>query len=143
GLPPGCNCQQRCIRGIVGDCFDQCDLACKGDLDALKLCQRACRNAQCASLRANCAADNPNASVIYLGCCAQCESSGACDEDRDAEALCTPTTTTTSTTTTSTTSTSSGPTTTTFAGQTTTSSTLIPTTSTTTITIIPMVMPIF
>ena len=128
GLPPGCSCQRQCIRGIVGGCFDACITACKGDLDALALCNRACRNAQCASLRANCTMDSEKA-TSYLACCEQCASSGACDDDRDAESLCTPTTSTTTTTTTSTTSTSTGPTTTTFAGQTTSTST----TSTTTI----------
>ncbi len=118
GVPPGCNCQQRCIRTVVGRCFDQCDTACKGDLDALNLCQRACRNAQCAQLRQTCAADAENPSITYLACCSQCESSDACADDRDAESLCTPTTSTTTTT-----NTTSSTSTTTIAGQTTTSST--------------------
>jgi hypothetical protein len=123
GLPPGCNCQQKCIRGNVGKCYDDCNSACMGDRDALNLCQRACRNAQCAALRKACASDSASPSISYAACCSQCASSGACDEDKDMEEICTPTTSTTSTSTTSTSSTTTGPTTTTFAGQTTTTTT--------------------
>jgi len=122
GAPVGCNCQQQCIRTIVGNCFNQCQSACRGDRDALNLCQRACKNAQCASLRRACASDASNPAASYAACCSQCSASGACDDDLDAESLCTPTTTTT-TTTTSTSTSSTGVTTTTFAGQTTTTTT--------------------
>ena len=114
----GCNCQQQCIRTIVGGCFNQCVVACRGDNDALRLCNNACRNAQCASLRQNCASDSANPSISYSACCEQCSAVGGCDNDLDAETLCTPTTSTTTTT-----NTTLSTTTTTIAGQTTTSST--------------------
>src|SRR5262249_13670982 len=36
-LPPtrGCNCQQHCVRTIVGGCYNDCKRACRGDRDAL------------------------------------------------------------------------------------------------------------
>ena len=137
--PTGCGCQQQCIRTIVGNCFSQCLNACRGDQDALNLCQRACRNAQCASLRSTCASDAANPAASYAACCSQCSSSGACDTDLDAIDLCTPTTSTTTTTSTSSSTSSTGPTTTTFAGQTTTTTTttFAGQTSTTTTTLLP------
>jgi hypothetical protein len=125
----GCNCQQRCVRGVASNCYNQCQSACRGDRDALNLCQTACKNAQCFSVRQACASDAPTPSASYAACCSQCSSSGACDSDLDAVDLCTPTTTTTSTTSTSSSTSSTGVTTTTFAGQTTT---ILTTTTTTT-----------
>lgn len=133
--PAGCGCQQQCTRTIVGNCYSLCLNACRGDNDALNLCQRACRNAQCASLRRSCASDAANPAPSYAACCSQClDSSGvSCsDSDQTAEELCTPTTTTTttSTTSTSTSTITTVVTTTTFAGQTTTTPTMITTTTT-------------
>ena len=129
-----CNCQQRCIRGVAANCFNQCQSACMGDRDALNLCERACTNAQCFSVKQACAIDAPTPSASFATCCSQCASSGAgsCDGDAGIDTdppICVPTTSTTTTTSTSTSTSSTGVTTTTFAGQTTT----IPTTSTTTL----------
>jgi hypothetical protein len=127
GAPAGCNCQQRCIRGVVGNCFNQCQNACRGDQDALNLCQRACTNAQCAAVAAACAVDAERPSASYAACCSQCSASGACDNDLGGigsdNPICTPTTTTTTTSTTSSSTSSTGVTTTTFAGQTTSTTT--------------------
>jgi len=124
GNVPGCNCQQQCIRGVVGRCYDQCQSACRGDRDALNLCQRACRNAQCASVRAACASDAPNPAASYAACCSQCSAVITCStDDQTAVEICTPTTSTTTTTTTSSSTSSTGVTTTTFAGQQTTTTT--------------------
>jgi hypothetical protein len=130
GVPPGCNCQQHCIRGVVGNCYDQCQSACRGDKDALNLCQRACRNAQCASVRAACASDAPTPAASYAACCSQCAAAISCStNDQAAANICTPTTSTTTTTASSTTTSSStGPTTTTFAGQQTTTTSVTTTT---------------
>jgi hypothetical protein len=129
-VPVGCNCQQQCIRTIVGNCYSQCLNACRGDQDALNLCQRACRNAQCAAVRAACASDAATPAASYAACCSQCSAAITCStDDQDTQAICTPTTSTTTTTTTSSSTSSTGVTTTTFAGQTTT----IPTTTTTTL----------
>jgi hypothetical protein len=129
-VPVGCNCQQQCIRTIVGNCYSQCLNACRGDQDALNLCQQACRNAQCAAVRAACASDAATPAASYAACCSQCSAAITCStDDQDTQAICTPTTSTTTTTTTSSSTSSTGVTTTTFAGQTTT----IPTTTTTTL----------
>jgi hypothetical protein len=145
GVPRGCNCQQRCIRTIVGNCFNQCQSACRGDRDALNLCQRACTNAQCAAVAAACAVDAERPSAAYAACCSQCSASGACDNDLGGigsdNPICTPTTTTT-TTTTSTSTSSTGVTTTTFAGQQTTTTTTTFAGQTTTTTFVGQVMSI-
>jgi hypothetical protein len=136
GVPVGCNCQQQCIRTIVGNCYSQCLNACRGDQDALNLCQRACRNAQCASLRRACASDAENPAASYAACCSQCSAAITCStDDLDTESLCTPTTTTSTSTTTSSSTSSTGVTTTTFAGQatSTTSTTFVGQTTTTTV----------
>jgi hypothetical protein len=84
-----CNCQNICIRNIVGSCYDQCVDRCKNNQTALQICRRGCRNAQCKRLENTCAigGDKTNA---YTVCCTGCNN---CVDAVD----CIPTTTSTST----------------------------------------------
>src|SRR3989441_13373638 len=56
-----CNCQGQCIRRIVGSCYDECNDRCEGDTEALGICQRGCRNAQCMRLENACMAGSDGA----------------------------------------------------------------------------------
>ena len=100
---PGCRCQPDCIVGIVGGCYDDCNDRCDGDGDALAICRRACRDAQCTELENQCRQGGSSAHP-YEKCCTTC---GNC-----ATAVsCTPTTSTTTVTRVSTTSTTTSTTT--------------------------------
>jgi len=58
GVRPSLNetesCQEACVRGVVGTCFDDCQDRCEGDHLALKICRQACKDAQCGELHAFC-----------------------------------------------------------------------------------------
>ncbi len=135
--PEGSGCQQRCIQAVIEDCRDDCFRTCKGDQEASPKCFRACRNAQCDTLRRLCvpgentdfdARGSQGLDPDYFACC---KSQDDCDFDDEDTLACVPTTTTSTTSTTpstSTTSTIPGQTTTTLIGTTTT---LLGTTTTT------------
>lgn len=108
-----CGCQDRCIQNVVGTCLADCDDNCAGDPDALRLCQQACRNAQCQKLINQCStgeddeleddAEPRNAS--YLRCCEalcdECEPTVNCEVTTTSTSLTTTSTSVASTSTTS------------------------------------------
>jgi hypothetical protein len=139
--PDGSTCQQACIKRVARGCYSDCASSCGNSTGALPKCQRACRNAQCATLRKLCAptpdtdfdSNNPQGlNQDYFACC---KINGTCDADDEDTLSCVTTTTTTSTTSTS--STSSTSTSSTLFTTTTLfpTTTLIPTTTTTTLNI--------
>src|SRR2546425_2135342 len=96
-----CACQQRCIVGMVGGCFADCEDRCEGDGLALAICRRGCRDASCGPLRDACTTERDRPRSSYQRCCMAC---GNCQNDIDC--VTTTSTTTTSSTTTASTSTS-------------------------------------
>ncbi len=96
-----CACQQRCIVGMVGGCFADCEDRCEGDGLALAICRRGCRDASCGPLRDACTTERDRPRSSYQRCCMAC---GNCQSDIDC--VTTTSTTTTSSTTTASTSTS-------------------------------------
>ena len=113
----GSNCQTACIRRHAGDCFQQCESACKGNVDAERLCGTGCGDARCNLLLRKCTVpDDPDDTASlqqrdprYLLCCgadfANCEEDDS--ESIACEATTTSTTVTSTTATTQTTSTTS------------------------------------
>lgn len=122
GCPPGgatpvspavldrCACQERCIEGLIGDCYADCDDQCEGDQTVLGICRRGCRDAACGPLEGMCTTTKDRPRSEYQRCCNAC---GNCQADIDCQTTTTISTTTTSspTSTTSTTlsTTSCGP----------------------------------
>jgi len=106
-VPDRCACQERCIDGLIGDCYADCDDRCEGDQTSLGICRRGCRDAACGPLEGMCTARKNRPGSEYQRCCNAC---GNCQDDVDCQ-----TTTTLATTTTS--------------GPTSTTSTTVPTTS--------------
>ena len=100
-----CACQSRCIIGIVGECFSDCEDRCEGDGLALAICRRGCRDAGCVPLMDACTTKRDHARSPYQRCCTAC---GNCQADVDCETT-TSTTATTSSTRTATTSTTLPP----------------------------------
>lgn len=116
----GSACQRQCIRrqSLVVDCYQKCRERCDGDLCAVHICERACRDATCGQLRSRCSLENETGGEpAYLACC---DREGDCDGDGAATISCEPTTTTT----TSSSTTSSSSTTVQTVSTTTTSTTL-------------------
>jgi hypothetical protein len=97
-----CACQQRCIVGIVGGCFADCEDRCEGDGLALAICRRGCRDAGCGPLTDACTTTQDRPRSPYQRCCTAC---GNCQSDIDCETTSSTTTTSSSTTIASTTTT--------------------------------------
>jgi len=97
-----CACQPRCIVGIVGECFSDCEDRCEGDRLALAICRRGCRDAGCVPLMDACTTKRDRARSPYQRCCTAC---GNCQSDVDCVTTTSTTTTTRSTTTATTTTT--------------------------------------
>ena len=113
GEGDGSSCQRQCIRRQqrVKDCYQKCNSRCEGDRCAIPICERACRDAVCASLAKRCSLGNPKTDRRYIKCCQDPDQD--CDEDgADTIACETTTSTTSSTSTTATTSTTARTTTT-------------------------------
>ena len=111
------DCQARCIRRIVGDCYSDCFEGCGPDRTAREICQEGCRDSVCRYLRLACTDNEKDASKPYRTCC---ERQDDCEDDVECETTTT-VTTTTRTTTTSTTSTTQG-----FSVTTTSTTTTLP-----------------
>jgi hypothetical protein len=97
-----CACQPRCIGGLVGGCFADCEDRCEGDQTALAICRRGCRDASCSQLMDQCTTEGNHPHGSYERCCMAC---GNCQADVDCETTTSSTSTTSSTTTASTTTT--------------------------------------
>lgn len=91
-----CACQPRCIVGIVGECFSDCEDRCEGDRLALAICRRGCRDAACVPLEDACTTKRDRPRSPYQRCCTAC---GNCQSDVDCETTTSTTATTSSTTT--------------------------------------------
>jgi hypothetical protein len=71
-------CQQRCVNKIAGACFAQCNEACGGDGDALRVCRAGCRNQQCNELKGRCGCD-----ILFEPCNAADHAYAACCLNQD------------------------------------------------------------
>lgn len=103
------NCQRRCARSILQDCYRECRERCEGDRPALAICRQGCRNTNCGNLKRQCTCAEVDengfcvgraVSGTYAACCA----TDACRDALGPDLQCVPTTTITTTTTLTTTS---------------------------------------
>jgi hypothetical protein len=100
----GSRCQHSCVLNMLEalatskNCYSKCGSRCDGVNCATSMCQRACRNTVCNSLRTNCVEDSEEGGTPtnfpirnkYRACC---DETGDCDVDSEDTLLCTPTTT--------------------------------------------------